>query len=79
VAVSSGKRTTLSNGLRLLVNDGGGEDGPVSADVTPGSVAPTSPGADASDALRQLNRLREQGLISEAEHSTKRGEILARL
>ena len=47
--------------------------------VTSGSVAPTPPGADPSEALRQLNRLREQGLISEAEHSTKRGEILARL
>ncbi|MGD0410043.1 MAG: hypothetical protein ABSB34_13775, partial [Candidatus Limnocylindrales bacterium] len=31
-AVSSGERTTLSNGLRLLVNDGGGDDGPVSID-----------------------------------------------
>lgn len=47
--------------------------------VTAGPVAATSPGADASDALRQLNRLREQGLISEAEYTAKRGEILARL
>lgn len=31
-AVSSGERTTLSNGLRLLVNDGGSGDGPVSID-----------------------------------------------
>jgi hypothetical protein len=47
--------------------------------VAAGSVAPASPGADASDALRLLNRLREQGLFSEPEYKAKRGEILARL
>ena len=47
--------------------------------VAAGPVAPAPPGADASDALRQLNRLREQGLISEAEYTAKRSEVLARL
>jgi hypothetical protein len=34
---------------------------------------------DPSDAMQHLNRLREQGLITEAEYETKRTEILARL
>lgn len=47
--------------------------------VTSVLVAPMPPAADPSDLLRQLNRLREQGLINEAEYTAKRGEILARL
>ncbi len=42
-------------------------------------AAPTAPGVDAGAALRRLQDLRDQRLITESEYEAKRTEILARL
>ena len=41
--------------------------------------ASSSTSSDPTEALRQLNQLREQSLISEAEYEAKRTDILGRL
>jgi hypothetical protein len=48
--------------------------------TSPGEAPETiAPGLDLTDAMRQLSRLREQGLITEQEFAAKRAEIISRL
>lgn len=50
----------------------------VQAAIAEGNGAVSAPGSDPAAALRQLNDLRTQGLITPAEYETKRGDILRR-
>jgi Short C-terminal domain len=43
------------------------------------AAGPSAPSGTSADALRNLQALRDQGLITDAEFATKRAEILARL
>jgi hypothetical protein len=45
----------------------------------PAVVPGAAPGSSAGEALRSLNELREQGLVTDDEYAAKRAEILGRL
>jgi len=66
-------------GFANLESEATARDGIRRGHATTSFVTQPAEGGDPAKALRQLNRLRKDGLISEGEYTTKRLEIIARL